>query len=543
MINNVRANIVGKNILSDFHKPETAYWLGSTSEENKSQKSKHSLAATVLISSLCAGLGILTLASGILPKNATKFLSNLKFKLEQKLAENSKFKNFYRYILNKTESFIGKFQSINNITSLKDVLFKRLMYGQNGRRTFTRKIHNGITKFFDKISRKTVNSSYANADSKFASLSEHLSSINERLLKQNPTDSKIRTAIETINMRVRKVNTSLNDGFGISARTERLEDLRRSTDGLFDYIWNASFSDVKNFKSKNMWQSFIAEDYMQPAKMELANKVAALRRMITHDISDTYKATSKAVEDIQKFINPKDNATNEILNNIRINLKKYKKLSGKDEIAQRTQLNSEIIENLKNLNESFSEMAGSYHYNEEAVSAVSKYITNVESLISSSSKGELQEILTLYKEILPRKEYLKLKLKVQDAINSLDDAINKETNKYFDKVRDLKLGSAPTDVLSIIGGVGAVGYYLGKSKDNDERISAALKAGIPAIGTIATSLYCTARLISGGKSLALGLLSGAIINRIGTYLDDARKKYALDVKFHKRETKNQTNNV
>ena len=101
----------------------------------------------------------------------------------------------------------------------------------------------------------------------------------------------------------------------------------------------------------------------------------------------------------------------------------------------------------------------------------------------------------------------------------------------------MRLGSAPTDVLSIVGTVGAVGYYLNKADGKDEKISASLKYGIPAIGAIATSLYSTARLISGGKSMAFGIVSGMIISKIGEAVDNLRKKYALDVSFHAKEMK------
>ena len=92
--------------------------------------------------------------------------------------------------------------------------------------------------------------------------------------------------------------------------------------------------------------------------------------------------------------------------------------------------------------------------------------------------------------------------------------------------------------------VGAVGYYVSKSDNKDERISASLKYGIPAVGAIATSLFCTAKLISGGKAMFLGLASGWVINKIGVFVDDLRKKYALDVSLHPRDLlKTQSDNV
>ena len=114
-------------------------------------------------------------------------------------------------------------------------------------------------------------------------------------------------------------------------------------------------------------------------------------------------------------------------------------------------------------------------------------------------------------------------------LKSLDNSIKTETTNYVDKARDLKLGSAPTDIISILGTVGTVGWFLGKSKDKDDRISSSLKYGIPAIGAIATSLLCTAKLVAGGKSIAIGLVSGWAMSKLGTIIDNTRKKYKLDI--------------
>lgn len=506
MINQVLStNTSQRSAFSNFSQPKNGYYINApfNNEETQRKESNHKLGKTIAVSALVVGFGTLAILSGGFNKGTAKFLNKWKLKLQQKMAQSSKFKNFYRFAVGKIDSFLSKSESINNFTTLKDVFFQRLMWGKDGNRSFTRKIHEGITKYFDKVSRKTVNSSYSNTYDKFAGLSEYFASVNEKVLKNHNNDPKYQNIINTINKRVATVNNNLEKGFGINVRNERLKEIKSSSDGLFEFFWDASLKDVRNFKSKNMWQSFIAEDYLLPAKLQLGNKVGILRQAITHDILDNYKASMKAFDNIQKFVNPSDISTNEVLNTLRNNLSSYKKLSGKDEVAQRLELNKEIIKNLKDLRSNFSKMSKEYDYSSNAVKSISSYVAEVEEIISKSSKGELQEILTLYKNILPRNEYLKLKSKVHSAIKSLDKSIDIETVQYFDKARDLKLGSAPTDVLSILGAVGTVGYYLNKAETTDDKYSVSLKYGIPAIGAIATSLYCTARLVSGGKSYAL----------------------------------------
>lgn len=536
MINQVLSvNTAQKRAFSNFSQPKNGYYINAPFNEEEKKENNHKLGKTIAISALVVGFGTLAVLSGGLNKGTAKLLNRWKLKLEQKMAKGSRFKNFYRFTAGKIDTFLAKTESINNFTTLKDVAFQRLMWGKDGSRSFTRKIHEGVTKFFDRISRKTVNSSYSNTYDKFAGLTEYFASVNEKILSRRGNDPKYANIIENINRRIATVNTNLDKGFGINARNERLKDIQKASDGLFEFFWDASLSDVRNFKSKNMWQSFIAEDYLIPAKLQLGNRAGLLRQTITHDINDNYKATIKALDNIQKFVNPSDMSTNDILNSLRNNLNKYKKLSGKEEIVQRNELNKEIITNLRKLGDNFTEMSSKYNYNSDAAKAISKYVSEVENIISKSSKGELQEILTLYKGILPRSEYLKLKAKVNSAIKSLDKSIDIETIQYFDKARDLKLGSAPTDVLSILGAVGAVGYYLNKAESKDDKYSVSLRYGIPAIGAIATSLYCTARLVSGGKAMLFGLLSGWAMNKAGVVVDDARKKYSLDVSLHNRE--------
>lgn len=541
MINSVYTTSTAKNSpFSDFKQPKNGYYINTpldtnTQEEIKKKKS-HKLGKTITLSALVVGFGTLAIFSGRLNKGATKYLNKWRIALEQKIAKGGKYQNFYRYALGKTESFLAKTESINNFTTFKDVICQRLMWGKNGQRTFTRRIHEGITKMFTKISRSTVNSSYATTQNKFSKLTEHLATINEEILRSKPADTAVANTINALNSRIISVNQHLENGFGINARARRLKEVNRATDGLFEYFWNASLGDIRrNYKSRGMWQTYIAETYMQPAKSKLAADTSALRRAISHNISDSYKASSAFVDELQKFVNPTDLATNEILNSVRSGLAKYKKLSGAQEAAERAELCKEITQNLKKLTESFRTVAAEQKYDDNALKSVVEFSSKIENAINNNSKGELEEILTGYKSLLPRDKYLKLKAEIADVVKSLDKSIDIETVQYVDKARDLKLGAAPTDVLSILTTVGAVGYYVSKSDNKDERISASLKYGIPAVGAIATSLFCTAKLVSGGKAMFLGLASGWVINKIGVFVDDLRKKYALDVSLHSRE--------
>ena len=426
MINQVVPNSVQNRAFNNFSQPKHGWYLAANHYEEEKEKSRK-YGKTVAVGALVAGFGTLALMKGALPKTASKYLEKLKLKLEEKILKGSRLEGFYQYTIEKINSFIEKSQSINNITSLKDVLFKKLMFGKNGQRTFTKKIHENITAFFTKKKQKTVNNSYAGTHNKFSSLNEYMLNLNEAILSKNP-DKK--DEIEVINQLIKKLNIDFDKGFGINARNKRLQKMNEVSDELYDYFWNSSFADVKNFKSKEMYQSFIADEKIAPYKKEMAEQVDNLKRIVTDDGLDI--------------------------------------------------------------------------------------------------------ILSKYEKLLPKKEFIKLKAMMNSAKGSLNRSIHTETVKFFEKSRDLKLGSAPTDVLSILGTVGAVGWFLGKSKDKEERISASLKYGIPAIGAIATSLLCTAKLISGSKAMAFGLVSGWLMNRAGEAVDNIRKNYKLDISLENR---------
>lgn len=146
---------------------------------------------------------------------------------------------------------------------------------------------------------------------------------------------------------------------------------------------------------------------------------------------------------------------------------------------------------------------------------------------SKDKSGGLDEIMNIYKELMPPQEFEKLKFVSDGAVEKLNKAVVLETDKFFDKLRDLKLGSAPTDFLSMLVGLGTVGIGLTKAEDSDERISVSLKYGIPALSAIATSLYLGATLVAGGKALVLSTVSGMLMNKLGTKIDEMREKHIL----------------
>jgi hypothetical protein len=107
----------------------------------------------------------------------------------------------------------------------------------------------------------------------------------------------------------------------------------------------------------------------------------------------------------------------------------------------------------------------------------------------------------------------------------LQKTLKLEADSYFNKVRDLRVGAAPTDVTSVLTTTAGAGWAMLQCEDKDTRISVALKYGIPIIGASIASPLIAAGLISGFNATLAGIASGFVFNRIGAQVDQLRKQH------------------
>ena len=543
-ISGVKSSSATNNPFAEFNTQKNGYYFlpsyiatqndsfqAQTVKKQEEKKERH-LGKTIAFSALGVGAGILFLMRG-LPKNAYKTLEKWSQKLENKLAKQrksgqvGKLEEFYTFTLNKLNSFIGKAQSINNFVAVKDITFKKLMY----KNKITQKIHEKITGVYEKIGRRTVNKSYDKAKSKLYGMFQTFEDYDDRILKnsQNGTqiieDKTVQEWLDDIEILKTKIRRTWNANYGARTREDRYSKIKDSMKNLTDEVWEATAGNLNNLSKKEMYESFIAEDKLSAKKLKLMTDTLSSRYVITRDIDDIYKSTVDVVDSMTSFIKTRDKSSRDIIKDLRLKLEDWKKLSGKDETSKRTTLNNEINVLLKKLSSNIKENSSTYGYNQETVKLLESNIKGIGSIMGESGKGALQEIYTIYKKLLPREDYIKLKSSTSRNIKYLDDAISKETNSFFDMMRDLTMGSAPTDILSILGAIGAIGIGLSKAENKDQQNTVLLKAGIPAVGAIATSLYFSASLVSGGKAMMYGALSGLAISKLGSMLDDYRKKH------------------
>lgn len=531
----------GKNPFAEFKTKQSGYYFASTkpysedSFENEKAKEKQ-LGKKIAISAIGVGAGILFLMRG-LPKNAYKTIDRWVENLENKLynarkkGSVGKMEEFYTFTANKLTSFMEKAKSINNAVSMKDISFEKLM----AKTSVTRKIHSKITEIYEKIGRRTVNKTYDKTKTKIYGLFQKFEDSDDRILFKNKNKSETKTIngitktveewLDEIEDKKTLIRRTWNAAFGQRARDARFLKMQEAVKNISEDVWDATLGNISNLKKRDLYETFIAEEKLAGSKLKIMNEARAQRFIITRDIDDIYNSSTDIIRNISSFVDTKDRASREIIRELRLKLSDYKKLAGPQEKANRVKLHQDINGLLNSLSSTIAENKRIYKYDDNAVRQMTENINEIGKIMGEDGKGALQEILTIYKHLLPREDYLKLKEAAIKTSRSIDDAVVKETDSFFDMKRDLKLGSAPTDILSILAAVGAIGVGLKTAENEDQQRSVLLKAGIPALGAIATSLYFSASLVSGGKAMLYGGISGLIISKCGSMLDDYRKKH------------------
>lgn len=136
-----------------------------------------------------------------------------------------------------------------------------------------------------------------------------------------------------------------------------------------------------------------------------------------------------------------------------------------------------------------------------------------------SQKGLYNEILEILSPTLKDEERSAIESGIKKASKRLFKANKSECTEYFDKKRDLMLGSAPTDVLTAILTLGACGVAMGVADNKEDKISRALTLGFPAIAGVGASIAMTAMLFSGVQGMIYGTLISAGLSKAGSELD------------------------
>ncbi len=403
-------------------------------DEKNSKKVRNAVAvgsSVVVLSTLVALLN---------PRISPKVIEKLKT-LSQKAGikadknKNDTFWNkFYKFGETAADKTIKSIGFVNNFNSAKDASFKWfcteekdflavrnkstrsvLKKVDGGVRKVLKKPHESITKFFDKISRRTVLSKYSKASKKLDSLEELINMHKDRLSEAQKLE------LETKLTEIRK----MREYFSEAKTQERFVAQEQTMTNLERDFW-ARYRAYRNGFS-NKWQD----------KGEHINKNLSFWA--------------------QEILNP----------------------------AQ-----SKIESN--------------------GADAVSKLM---------GEKGGYSEVVEMLSPHLSLEENALFKKRLQEASVSLKKANKSECVDYFGKKRDLMLGSAPTDIVTAIAGLGLSGVALSTADNNDERVSKLLTGVFPIIGGLGANMVFAAKLISGPIAMISGSGFGILLHAVGDFVN------------------------
>ena len=414
---------------------------------------------------------------------------------------------------------------IFNLAPLKDVLLAKAMQ----KTKFTSKISEKITNWFERISFNKVNQSYINTQKVLGTFFADCDKFNSKIPEQQA---------KRINRKINQIQKLYPEFFGERALRKRLTEIKNEFDGydstgkikvgdsLRDQVYHGTYQNFKEFinKTKNSSIKFISEELSTESKIRNANKVNRYKFIISNSLNSMCEDCFDLLIHIDTFIDPTDQDIRNIIKNISSRLKNDGRvINNKKKILRILPGQATLQKKLEQLDEEFKK---STKYNPKITKEVSNSIKLILSRLNNSNRGEINEILDIYRQSLTDDEFAKILKSGYNAADSLEKSVDLETNKLFDKIRDLKIGSAPKDVLLLLIPIGAVAYELTKADSNEEKVSVGVKYGIPVIGAVSVTMYCTAALMSAGPSLIVGFLSGLALNQLGIIGYNLIKKHS-----------------
>ena len=291
--------------------------------------------------------------------------------------------------------------------------------------------------------------------------------------------------------------------------------------GLDDKVYDALFkSESGFFKNLKNLKSYITTDFIAKDQKVLKNRLFSSKALISNNITDVYNSIKQTLRDLKVEINSKNEKAVNLIKSITQNIEESRKLKGETEKIARGELLSKAKVSLKEL----VEIAKQDCKNHIQLSKIATKSDNLLEALSEKSlqKGLVQEAITLLKQ---NSEQYKVAKKLAEKMNSkLNTAIASEVNT-MEKLAELQVGSVPTDILGILAPSALATGLIVSSDTKNEKISTILTQGIPIIGGIGVSYYGMIRGFTGVKNLVLGLVTGSVLNILGTKTDEFYKKY------------------
>jgi len=398
---------------------------------------------------------------------------------------------------------------IFNAGPLKDVLAEKAL-----KKVGLRKVCDKITGFFEGVAFKMTYSDYQKSKTAFTSMQEKFVSVNGKIANSAQKGGVVKikgvekTAEEWAQVASDKLVKMGQDykQFDIVNVEKRGQKIAEEFDGLGEKVFDQTYGHIRKFLSEpKQWTSFITEDIVAPNKARYRADVMGHKRKITNNPKDTKGELELLLANVMNKLDMSDQST------------------------------ANTYKRLKRLVDSYNpaDMAGNSAYKEQLIDKIAslgqksgKDFSELIEVIKGSKNGEMENILEIYKAILPEREFQSVNKTAQKAKISLDVAVNTETDKFVDKLRDLKSGSAISDVgQSLLIPVVSTGIGMAMADTKEKKRSVLINLGIPLVVGVATSVAATLAMLTAGPSLLLSLATTFMTNRVCVAIDKKIKAH------------------
>ena len=403
-------------------------------------------------------------------------------------------------------------QAASNISAIKDSFLRHWL-----KKFKCEPIVKKMNNVFRNIVTKNTRNYYSKAESANLKFCSYLND----LIKQ-ADDPYIKSHLKLYKG---KLKDSFKNTFTTAAHYERADNAYKKMYGLDEKVYNKLFGGEGLFKNLKKAKSYVTTDYVAADKRELAKYLLKEKVKFSNNVNDNYNNIKQIINEIKIHVDPQDTKAVDIVKKLSEALESYKNAAGAQEAEVRQAAVKHLREEMSSLFQIFKKDS---RYSDIAKNSNEK-ITEFYNILSpeNTKKGLAQEAITFIKETYGKNspQYKQAKRITNELNNNLNNAIGSELNS-FDKLAELQVGSLPTDILGILGPTALGTLLVVSSKDKNERISKTLTQGVPILGGVGVTYYGTTRGWTGAKNLILGLVTGYLLNVIGSKADDLYKKYA-----------------
>lgn len=484
-------------------------------QNQQPQKKKGKLGKKVAY--IIGALGILTIAlnkgaSGKVSKALSNWAHNIEMSRLADIAKNGGELS----AMDKAASKVGKFvrrisnfgKSAANFTAAKDTVATEIttwnLFG-----FFEKHNKQGVQKWLKK---------YIPLQRVFGWFEKHIFGITEnavktKFMKANQAFDEMLTIFKKHNISSEQIEeiTKLNkELLSDASRTGRWGEALKKLEGIGDR--------VKVLLGERKLGNYATEEAAAEARKVIDDAINNILPKITNNISDVSGSARTLARELLGHVKPEDINSRKLLGELEEAIGKFEAANSTGRITEETNI-TRILDNLK------THISGgdNTHYTDKT--PLINLISNIQNRFTlgnpAHEKAILENIISTSGISKEAKE--ELKRAAERYRSCLFSATNAEKDALLRKA-EVNVGAITTDVLSIGATAAVGGLAIANGEDKDEKIGASLKVALPLLGTIGAYFYTTAKGMSGFKNLAIALVSGWLLNKFGSAVNDGYQK-------------------